>query len=237
MPSAMDPRDKINEKMEQKFKVGGATKNRLTPIFAAVSTTPGFVTFPEWKKAVEVGLGNALSDDECGGLFHFYLEQIDDPVLKEYGAVPIDLIIADLTGAQQQYGTLFNSGDEPVKANLKSRGNLPSQEGGIFGGGSYASDANSERGAPQSNAPPPPTPPMQPEAAVERPRGNMSSIAGGIFGDAAPPPPNSSRSNRSNQSSIPGGIFGDSQPAATPSQRARPNSNASSIQGGIFGTG
>ena len=165
MPSAMDPRDKINEKMEQKFKVGGATKNRLTPIFAAVSTTPGFVTFPEWKKAVEVGLGNALSDDECGGLFHFYLEQIDDPVLKEYGAVPIDLIIADLTGAQQQYGTLFNSGDEPVKANLKSRGNLPSQVSAHTCsrpcGARTGRPFRIPRSVPLAPRPPPPRPPMR----------------------------------------------------------------------------
>lgn len=234
----MDPRDKINEKMEQKFKVGGATKTRLSTIFSDVSRkTEGFLTFDEWETAVKVGLGNALTDDECEGLFHFYLQQIDDPMVKQYQIVPIDLIIADLTGAQQQYGTLFNSGDEPVKANLKSRGNLPSQEGGIFGGGSYASDAKMELGAPRGGAPPPPTPPIASAAPAERQRGNQSSITGGIFGAAALQPPPSSRANRSNQSSIPGGIFGDAQPGAAPSQRARPNSNASSIPGGIFGSG
>ena len=72
---------------------------------------------------------------------------------------------------------------------------------------------------------------------ANRPRGNQSSIAGGIFGgenEMAPPPSARESGNKSNQSSIAGGIFGEG-PAAVKTKPNGNRGNQSSIPGGIFG--
>ena len=152
------------------------------------------------------------------------------------GAVQVDLAINDLLSSQPEYTTGFRSGAEGFRAK-QAKGNLPSQEGGIFGGGSYQAEAE---GLP-SHRPAQPMPPQSQAGGMvaqqsSRPKGNQPSVEGGIFApmdpSAAPPP--SSRSNRSNKSSVEGGIF--AQPAlAGPPQEKKFNSNRSSIPGGIFG--
>ena len=125
------------------------------------------------------------------------------------GVVDINLIITDLLGSVPTYSTGFNSGND------------------TFRGGGNKSNRSSVQAASLAAAPTPPTPSSlpppshrapayQPPAAfgvaddgsARKPRGNQSSIEGGIFGNAAPlapQPSNRSNSNRSNQSSIQGG--------------------------------
>lgn len=136
-----------------------------------------------------------------------------------------------------QYDTLMQGKDLPQIAG-SGQGNRPSQEGGIFGGGSYEADSRNllpPRGPPSSTGGAMPAVPI-----FRKPVNNESSIEGGIFGtgggvEATP----SQRSNRSNESSVPGGIFGTegglhARPASGRATGGR-NSNASSIPGGIFG--
>ena len=225
--------EKIIEKIEQKYK-GGVSKERLTRIFENKDANrDGFISLIQFKEALTEGGGNPISEKEAIFLFDFFdtLAHQKDPE----DMVEIPVIVDQILQAQPQYGTGFNSGDELIKANKGGRGNLPSQAGGIFGGGSYEVDARNEL--------PPMGPPAKaqpltghggPAAPSSRPKGNQSSIAGGIFGDAAPAPP-STRSNRSNQSSIPGGIFGEQAAPAVQAPKHGRHSNASSIPGGIFG--
>lgn len=152
------------------------------------------------------------------------------------GAVQVDLAINDLLSSQPEYTTGFRSGAEGFRAK-EAKGNLPSQSGGIFGGGSYQAEAE---GLP-SNRPAAPMPPQSQAGGTaaqqsSRPKGNQSSVQGGIFAPMEPTdaPPPSSRSNRSNKSSIEGGIFGSAGPVGPP-QEKKFNSNRSSIEGGIFG--
>ena len=114
------------------------------------------------------------------------------------------------------------------------------QEGGIFGGGSYEADAARDGGYGRP-MPPPKMGSVQMDAEAppsQRPRGNQSSIEGGIFGEAPADmaPARKGGANKSNQSSIEGGIFGTGPAVAAPVNRGR-HSNQSSIEGGIFGTG
>ena len=221
--------EKILEKMEQKYK-GGVSKERLNRIFENKDANrDGFISVIQFKEALTEGGGNPISEKEASFLFGFFdtLAHQKDPE----DMVEIPFIVDQILQAQPQYGTGFNSGDEMIKANKGGRGNLPSQAGGIFGGGSYEADARNEL--------PPTGPPAKarftgPAAPSSRPKGNQSSIEGGIFGDAAPVAPPSSRPNRSNQSSIPGGIFGEQSAPMAQAPKKR-HSNASSIPGGIFG--
>ena len=114
----------------------------------------------------------------------------------------IDLAADDLMSSVPAYNTGFRSGPDQFRQK-QAKGNLPSQEGGIFGGGSYAADAVGAYKAP--------TPSLPPQSFVgggaaqqsSRPKGNQSSVEGGIFAPVpSSEPPPSSRSNRSNQSSI-----------------------------------
>ena len=124
--------------------------------------------------------------------------------------VEVELAVADLLGSMPQFSTLLQGKD---LANIagQSKGNRPSQEGGIFGGGSYA--AESERDALKArNRPGLSNPIVQPAPVAPtftKPVNNASSIQGGIFGEqSAPVAPPSRTGRNSNQSSIPGGIFG-----------------------------
>jgi len=229
--------DKLISKLEQKWK-GGITKEKLRKMWTAVDAdNDGFVSMDEFNKGLSFN-GNALSDQEAFALFIFYDTMAESQPAQ--GAVEIDLAANDLIQSIAKEATPFNSGLDFKDTTKQARGNQPSQAGGIFGGGSYEADANF--GGP---AAPPPRPvlsmaPPQPEASPyvavsSRPKGNQSSIAGGIFGASADPaPPPSSRSNRSNQSSIAGGIFGEG-PEPTIKAPAKYNSNRSSVPGGIFG--
>lgn len=155
--------------------------------------------------------------------------------------VEVDLAVQDLLESMPQYSTLLKGKD---LANIAGRGvgNRSSQEGGIFGGGCYAADAQREaltsnKRAAVSN---PIVPPAEaPPPAFSKPVNNASSIQGGIFGGEEPAgpgsPPGKQRSNRSNQSSVEGGIFGSAYEVRAPPSRNGRNPNQSSIEGGIFG--
>ena len=192
----------------------------------------GFINLKEFVSAVEVS-GNALRGDEMEFLFMFWdtMAGAREPT----GQVEVAVAAADLFSTLPAYVTGFTSGYEPeVKKGGNS--NRPSQEGGIFAGGSYEADA-----AGTAFRQPPPAMNVQPRddpaSAPRKPKGNESSVPGGIFSAAEPKAPSgqdSSRCNRSNRSSVPGGIFADQGPVEPlPSKRC--NSNASSIPGGIFG--
>lgn len=227
---------KILEKVDQKYK-GGVSKQRLDKGFRELDLDgDGFLRFNEFAEALSVHFGNPISGDESQFLFQFWDTMAGQQ--EPQGAIEIDLAVQDLLSSVPQYGTGFNSGHDGIKSNKGAKGNMPSQAGGIFGGGSYEADANnmlSARSAPMDAR----SVPMQPEAPPSsRPRGNQSSIPGGIFGEAAPTQPplsgNGQGSNRSNQSSIAGGIFGEG-PAPAAQKVKKFNSNQSSIPGGIFG--
>lgn len=155
------------------------------------------------------------------------------------GAVQADLAINDLIFSVPTYSTGFRSGAEGFRVK-QAKGNLPSQQGGIFGGGSYEADAQGQLDSYRKSGQPEAQPALGGGSAAQpsnRPRGNQSSVEGGIFApmDAAPPP--SSRpdgGNKSNRSSVQGGIFGEGPPVA-PQMEKKFNSNRSSIPGGIFG--
>ena len=204
MASIADIQDKIIAKMEQKFKTGGMGK--VSKAFTdADSNNDGFLTLNEFNKALEL-CGNALKPVEAEFLFNFW-----DTLAGQHeaqGVVEVEMCLKDLFGSQKSYGTGFNSGDEFIKASKGAKGNMPSQAGGIFGGGSYEADA---RGGPVPTGRVPQPPAQVPSQRTEqsnRPRGNQSSIAGGIFGEGPAAMPIKPGGNRGNQSSIPGGIFG-----------------------------
>jgi len=229
-----DIQAKIVAKFEQKHK-GGMTKSKLNMMFNQVDKDKdGFITFPEFLTALEHDC-NALTDNEASFLFQFWDTMAGQQ--EPQGGVQIDLAVNDLLSSVPDYNTGFRSGPDQFRQK-QAKGNLPSQEGGIFGGGSYAADANGSLEYQQyARAAPPPMSSVGSTAAQQssRPKGNQSSIEGGIFGQAASQDaPPSSRSNRSNQSSIQGGIFGEAQPIGMPVEK-KFNSNRSSIPGGIFG--
>jgi len=153
------------------------------------------------------------------------------------GSASIDYAVADLLSSQPQYSTLLKGADL-VNVSGRGRGNRSSQEGGIFGGGSYAAESEREnlsaRNRPPTSERPVLAPPTVP--TFRKPVNNESSIEGGIFGsgDAAGNPPPTGRTNRSNQSSVAGGIF-NQEVVQQQAPRGGRNPNASSIQGGIFG--
>merc|ERR1719473_340909 len=99
------------------------------------------ISLPEFFKALEI-IGSPLTPEEGTFLFHFWDTQAEqqDPI----GFVPVPLIVQDLLTNVPEYSTGFNSGQEAIKTTKGARGNLPSQSGGIFGGGSYEADAASE---------------------------------------------------------------------------------------------
>ena len=235
MTTIRDIQQKIVVKYES--KKGNMTESKLLKTLRDYAKTePNAITGNEFVKAVVHDGLNAVTVEEAQFLFHFWdtMAEQQEPV----GVVALGLCISDLLSTQPQYGTGFSSGPETLKTNKGAKGNLPSQSGGIFGGGSYAADAMQEQGGalPQASSPGRAVARTEPSA---RPKGNQSSIPGGIFGEADPSqqPPPSSRSNRSNQSSIQGGIFGEGPVARMPTQQGdRSNrSNQSSIPGGIFG--
>lgn len=235
MTSIADIQKKFLEKLENKFK-GSITRAKLMRIFTDFDRDgDGFITLAEFRQSIEMS-GNALSPLETEFLFHFWDTMAEQQPAQ--GAIEIQVAVSDLVASVPEYNGGFRSGDEGFKAK-GGRGNLPSQEGGIFGGGSYEADAAQSPSSGYRPAPAPAVPMAAPsmEPAINKPKGNQSSIAGGIFGgmDAAPAPQSSRQSsNRSNQSSIPGGIFGEG-PAVSAPVAKKFNSNASSIPGGIFG--
>ena len=150
---------KFLEKIEQKYK-GGVSKERLIKIFGGKDTNEdGFITLVEFKRAISES-GNALSDPEAEFLFHFWdtMAQTQEP----RGQVEVGLCVHDLISSQPQYGTGFRSGEDGLKANKGAKGNLPSQQGGIFGGQA----PSMQQGRPPSS----------------KRNSNQSSIPGGIFG-------------------------------------------------------
>lgn len=235
-----DVQTKLLRKLEQNQKAE-VSEHLLTRIFRNYAGSDGCLTEESFAAALRDKFGSVLDGNETSFLFYFWDSMAGQR--EPSGLVEYQLIVADLTGAMPQYTTGFNSGNEAVKTNKGAKANRSSQEGGIFGGGSYEADANGVA-PPNARAPAPPmmAPPQMMAAPSSRPKGNQSSIPGGIFGGEAEaavsprgrPVPPQSGGNKSNKSSIEGGIFGTAPPAA-PVARGGRNSNQSSIPGGIFG--
>ena len=225
--------EQLIEKFEQKFK-GSITPSKLSRIFGDQdSDNDGFITLAQFKQAITMS-GNALSDIEAEFLFHFWDTMAEQQPAQ--GAIEIGVAVADLVASVPSYNGGFRSGEEGFKMK-GAKGNQPSQEGGIFGGGAYMADANGMAADYPKRGPSVPMAAPSMEMGFQKPKNNQSSIEGGIFGTGgAPSAPPSSRSsrNRSNQSSIEGGIFGTADPIQMPRVQKK-NSNQSSIPGGIFG--
>lgn len=233
MTTIADLQTKIVNRMEDKFK-GGASKQRLTRILQdRDGNNDGFISLKEFNDAFDVA-GLSLRPDEMSFLFQFWDTMAGQQ--EPQGVVEIALAVSDLMSSKPTYGGVFNSGPEAFKVKGDGKNNKPSQAGGIFGGGAFAADAVGEINSYRGQNGPSMAMPSQPDAAP-RPRGNQSSIEGGIFGgemqeNAAPASNRGGGTNR-NQSSIQGGIFGDAMCAPAPTKGNR--SNQSSIPGGIFG--
>jgi len=229
---------KLLEKIEQKDGAKGLRPNKLTQWLTDFDRDKdGYMFLDEFEQAL-TNYGSPTTKQETKFLFDFWDTGAGQQEAR--GAVPIELIVQDLLESRPEYGTGFNSGSDGLKANKGAKGNLPSQAGGIFGGGSYEADAQLAKGGPPPQMPAyaqPTQPTHDPAAPAQRPRGNQSSIVGGIFGEGPPAAPASNRatSNRSNQSSISGGIFGEAGPGAPATNKSSNKSNQSSIPGGIFG--
>lgn len=231
---------KYVDKYATKIKSGSVTRKDIKKNMKQFSNDLDDLPYDQFQKSLEQA-GNVFSDKEMEFLFYFMATKGYQEDQME--VADINFIIEVLySGVQQYSSTLFSSGPPPPVPK-QTHGNLSSQEGGIFGGGSYEADArasardmyarpssglstesHSERGGNHAQLP-------------IRPRGNQSSIAGGIFGGAAEVADSQQdrRVSKSNESSISGGIFGrDGPPSAV--GRPRVDSNKSSIPGGIFGS-
>ena len=201
--------------------------------------------------------GNALSKQELMFLFSYWDSRAGQ--LEPCGKVPIPLAVDDLVESMVEYkSAVFKSGDDPFDKGAKGNfSNKSSQEGGIFGGGAFEADARGDgsyRAAPPGGgyAPPGALPggyddgygeaapsPTRAAPLEGKPRGNQSSIQGGIFGQDESGPPSSrgggNGGNKSNRSSVEGGIFAEGPPVGNAPRANKPYSNQSSIPGGIFG--
>jgi len=250
-----DVQAKYLTKLAQKTK-GGLTertvKKNLGEFVPETQTLPDGVTkmmdFPQFKRSLETA-GNALTEQEAMFLFSFWDTCAGQQ--EPCGWVPVPLAVDDLiqsshgVAKEQQHGNVFKSGEDRFDKVSGGGGNLSNRsslgQGGIFGGGAYEADAGGKAAA--RAQPPPvsyPPPGAVPGAEKPRPRGNQSSISGGIFGGevalaSQPPSAGSPGGNKSNRSSIPGGIFAEPAPIVAPQRGNKFNSNASSIPGGIFG--
>jgi len=226
---------KLLGKIESKVPGGRS----LTPQFLKKTLShfdqdgDGVISLQEFLRVAD----GKIAQDEAEFLFMFWDSAAGQQ--EPCGMVEVELAVADLLGSMPQYSTLLQGKDLANIAGT-NKGNRPSQEGGIFGGGCYAAESEREalkvRQGPAAHNPVV-APPAAVPAAFTKPVNNASSIAGGIFGDGDAPAANmpSGRSNRSNQSSVAGGIFGEDMPARAPPSRSGRNPNASSIEGGIFG--
>jgi len=195
----------------------------------------GDFTFEQFSQALTFA-GSPLTDQEAEFLYVFWDTQAG--AQEQTGFVSADLAAKDLASSMDE----FNNGGLPSgdvtgpDFSSGNQSNRSSQPDGIFGGGAYAADADVRSGIPAYVGAPPSYKPAT-DNGSSRPRGNQSSVPGGILAhdENAPAQPPSSRGggNKSNQSSLQGGIFGK---ADVPEKRRNPTkSNQSSIEGGIFG--
>eukprot|EP00325_Prymnesiales_sp_UTEX-LB-985_P009662 CAMPEP_0174714336 /NCGR_PEP_ID=MMETSP1094-20130205/17566_1 /TAXON_ID=156173 /ORGANISM="Chrysochromulina brevifilum, Strain UTEX LB 985" /LENGTH=285 /DNA_ID=CAMNT_0015913673 /DNA_START=52 /DNA_END=910 /DNA_ORIENTATION=+ len=220
--------DKLAEKLPSRSSMNPRSIGKALSEFD--TDNDGFLNFPEFMRSVE-RCGNALDRREAEFLFSFW-----DTCAGERapcGKVEIKLAVNDLMGSLPDFQPAFNSGAHEIGRGSAggNKSNAPSQSGGIFDGGSYAADARGDAMPPSHRGPSAPSvrEPFSAEAPA-RPRGNQSSVQGGIFNQEPLAVENSARGdgNKSNKSSISGGIFGEEAPhALAPTKRY--NSNASSV--------
>jgi len=239
--SLNDLQTKFINKVSEKCAGGMTLPRLLRKQFMQVDLdNDGCVNIREWAQIVE-GTNNAISPAEASALFEFW--DSAGYTREPSGLVSSSDAISSLLTAELSSAAVFDqrAAPPPSRGNeAGNRGNRSSMEGGIFGGGVYESDARraSRPGMPAAQVEVQyQVPPDVLAAAQQRPRGNQSSVEGGIFGDAPmEASPRADMKKNSNQSSVPGGIFGgeNAPPARAPVQQKR-NSNQSSIPGGIFG--
>jgi len=234
MTTIADIQAKLLNKLESKLPGGNITPAALKKVLNHFDIDrDGVISLAEFLRAAN----GKIEADEAEFLFMFWDSAAGER--EPCGMVEVDVAVNDLLSSMPQYSTLLKGAD-PVAVANRGKGNRPSQEGGIFGGGMYAAESERESASANRNraayAAGAPVKVMEAPAVFSKPVNNASSIPGGIFGgENVPPPAPGGRSNRSNQSSVEGGIFG-SGPAEVrpPSARGR-DTNQSSIPGGIFG--
>lgn len=229
---------KLLDKIESKCG-GGMTVTRLLKktMTAFDYDNDGNLRLVEFLKVAETA-GSAISEEEARLLFYFW--DTRGGQIEACDQVPIKLAVDSMLSNTPEYGVLV-AGSAPAPVVNRGKGNLPSQEGGIFGGGVYQQDATMDIANQKTNRQafrPVQLPALEDLQGQQRPKGNQSSVEGGIFGmeDSTRQGPPAQKSNRSNQPSIPGGIFGEAHavPDPCPPKSGR-NRNGSSIEGGIFG--
>jgi len=228
--------DKFVTKLAAKLPSGGniSTRTLSKSLGEFDGDNDGFISLAEFLRAVERA-GNALDRKEAEFLFAFWDTCAGER--EPQGFVNVKMAVDDLVHSLPQFSTGFNSGNDSGLKAGGNKSNKSSMEGGIFGGGSYEADSRGAEPLSHRGAAPPDYQMEQGGRGQmsNRPKGNQSSVAGGIFGsDESSAPKSSGGGNKSNKSSIPGGIFGENNAMAPPVSH-RCNSNASSIPGGIFG--
>jgi len=235
--SIADIQDKYVTKLAAKLPSGGNISARTLSksLGEFDGDNDGFISLSEFLRAVERA-GNALDRNEAEFLFAFWDTYAGER--EPRGVVDVKMAVDDLVRSLPRFSTGFNSGNDSGLKAGGNKSNKSSMEGGIFGGGSYEADSRGAVPPASHRGAAPPGYQMEqggPGQMSNRPRGNQSSVAGGIFGnDESSAPKASGGGNKSNLSSIPGGIFGENNAMAPPPSH-RCNSNASSIPGGIFG--
>lgn len=222
---------KFLNKLEEKAAGGVTLPRLLRKQFQNVDLdNDGMVTIREWATIVEK-TGGAISADEAVALFEYW--DTAGYQREPQGLVVIADAIASLMSSELTSDAIFGQSEaqRPPSSRSQTKNNQPSNEGGIFGGGVYEAEANR---FPMRQAPPVHAP-IEQAMPTNAPRGNQSSIEGGIFGSAPVEPAFRPKGNTSNKSSLSGGIFGSDENAAPAPVRNKRNANASSIPGGIFG--
>ena len=243
MTTIADLQDKYLAKLATKTK-GQCTKRtirkNLSEFLGENPTDDTLMSYQHFWSSLERA-GNALTVDEAQFLFHFWdtrAGQMDPQKFVPLGVAVDDLASVLEEGNQAFGGGVFKSGTDRLDHASAggNKSNRSSEQGGIFGGGAFEADASRDGYHPAARAPPPVA--SYSDELAPKPRGNQSSIPGGIFGDqegSMAPPSSRGDGNKSNRSSVEGGIFATEGPPTMQPRQNKPYSNASSIPGGIFG--
>lgn len=248
-PLPPDPREptvpELREKLVAKLELKSGYRSmrwRLQHAFHGVDLDEdGRVSLPEWVRIVET-LGQALTLREAATLFLYYDTaggQRERRGTIEQAVVMAD-VLANRAGAGGDVNVFAKHGalDLGPPPGSKSKSQLPSEPGGLFGGAAYEKEWTDHPSWASGDFAPPPPGSFAPRdgrpSVAGGNRSNHPSVEGGIFGGAATPPvlkPSAWRS--SNAPSLPGGIFASSDPGGV-DYREKKSTNLPSVPGGIF---
>lgn len=240
-PSLRELKEKVLLKLEEKCGVR-SMRWRLQHAFLAVDMDgDGHVSLAEWVRVVET-LGCALNLREAARMFLFY--DTADGSRQRSGLISQAVVMADLLalakGAEQSPFAKHGALELGPVPGSRSRGNLPSVQGGLFAGGAYEDEwtAKPSWNNPDACAARPSVPSTAdfPIRARGGNASNVSSLEGGIFAppDSSAPPTRQRTGPRSNEPSVPGGIFSAIAEDTHRAPRSNISSNISSMPGGLF---